>query len=410
MGLSAYQKRLLDRNIKIIVRLEEGTSPFDVAKEYNVSVATVYNIQKAFKEQKIKGLIPNDKIPLHRPQRLPDVEATTLYIRDKTNLGAEKIYDILVSEHDKYGINLCDIPHSRTIHSILQQNGRIIKPKIKTKVRTPDFYRVKDIEHPGQTVEMDIKSDHYLKGIPVNLIAAIDISSKVVTGEPYPCQTSQNVSLILISHVCSYGIPYILKTDNGAASSGKIDDPSFGIFTRLALFLGIEQVFIPIHEPKWNTFIERFFGTWDKEFWNINYFRSYEELFRKHCEFIDYYLKRRPHQGLRKSKCNSDHTKIPLQFFDKYATPRYPEMSWKALTNLLSNHKIPITKGKVSFLRRVPKSSIVSFKGHKIKVPDSLIGQVVKGTVFVEPGESTYKMALYFHDMRIKDILYRTGR
>lgn len=410
MGLSTYQKRLLDRNIKVIVRTEEGISPSDVAREYNISIATVYNIQKTFREQKVKGLIPKDKIPLHRPERLPEVEAVILYIRNGTNLGAEKIYDILVSEHDKYGINLNDIPHSRTIHSILQQNGRIIKSKIKTRVRTPDFYHIRDIEHPCQIAEMDIKSDHYLMGTPVNLIAAMDISSKIITSKPYPCQTSHNISLILISYVCKYGIPRILKSDNGSPFSGKIDDPSFGTFTKLALFLGIEHLFIPIHEPKWNTFIERFFCSWDKEFWNINHFRSYEELLQKHREFMDHYLTRRPHQGLRKSNCNSDHIKIPLQFFDKYATPHYPKMSRKAITKLLDNHKIPITKGKVSFLRRVPKSGLISFKGHKIEVPKSLVGQVVKGTVFVEPGENSYKMAIYFHDMHIKETLYRTER
>ncbi|MDO9575338.1 MAG: hypothetical protein Q7J55_02280 [bacterium] len=39
MGLSKYQKRSLDRNIKIIARAEEGASPSTIAREYKVSVA-----------------------------------------------------------------------------------------------------------------------------------------------------------------------------------------------------------------------------------------------------------------------------------------------------------------------------------------------------------------------------------
>ncbi len=62
---------------------------------------------------------------------------------------------------------------------------------------------------------------------------------------------------------------------NDAAFTGLGIKPRiFGQFVRIALYFGIELIFIPPGEPKHNSVVERVNGLWASAFWNRNYFCS----------------------------------------------------------------------------------------------------------------------------------------
>jgi hypothetical protein len=54
----------------------------------------------------------------------------------------------------------------------------------------------------------------------------------------------------------------------------------------LALYLGIEVIFIPPEEPKRNSTVERANGIWAQSFWSKNHFCSRADLLRKSGKFL----------------------------------------------------------------------------------------------------------------------------
>lgn len=58
---------------------------------------------------------------------------------------------------------------------------------------------------------------------------------------------------------------------------------------RLALYLGMELIFVPPGEAKRNHVVERVHGTWAESFWNKNHFTSLCDLERKSPKFFDWY-------------------------------------------------------------------------------------------------------------------------
>src|SRR5262249_23670561 len=86
------------------------------------------------------------------------------------------------------------------------------------------------------------------------------------------------------------GLPDLLQLDNDAAFTGLGRAPGvFGRFVRLALYLGLELLFVPPGEAKRNHVVERVHGTWAESFWNKNHFTSRRDLDRKSPKFFAWY-------------------------------------------------------------------------------------------------------------------------
>ena len=301
MKISEYQERIFKRNLDVIGALEQGLTPKEVAKSFQISLANVYSIRnKAAKACGVKALIPKSKAPKTEPIRDPVITGLIAKIREDTGFGAEKIYDFLIEHSTQYKIDPAIVPKARTIHHILCEQGQVTSRISRKKIYKPDYYHTRRTEEPNDIIEVDIKSDHYLKRKPVIVNGIIDICSKVTTVSIDGSKTAISATLNLIEHIYQYGLPRVVKTDNDMIYIGQIEGSSFGLFTRFCLLLGLEQTFIPIHSPRWNPFIESFFSTWDREFYNRIYHHGWDALIQGNRGFIIRYNTKRSHQGLKK--------------------------------------------------------------------------------------------------------------
>ncbi|MBI3950345.1 MAG: hypothetical protein HY314_07820 [Acidobacteria bacterium] len=83
------------------------------------------------------------------------------------------------------------------------------------------------------------------------------------------------------------GLADFLQVDNDAAFTGLGRKARiFGRFVRLALYLGIELVFISTREPKRNGLVERVNGLWASAFFDKDHFRSVIDVKRKRGKFL----------------------------------------------------------------------------------------------------------------------------
>jgi hypothetical protein len=165
------------------------------------------------------------------------------------------------------------------------------------------------------------------------------------------------------------GLPHRLQLDNDAAFNGGERTPRrFGTVVRLCLYFGIEPVFLPPGEPKRNSLVERINGLWVSQFWERNHFSCAKEVVGKQGLFLHWYADQYeppPLEGL-----------TPAQMQRRVRRVRLLRQQIRALPA-----ELPITAGRVHFVRKVSCDGRISFLGESWKVGRRLAHQYVWATV-----------------------------
>lgn len=164
------------------------------------------------------------------------------------------------------------------------------------------------------------------------------------------------------------GWPDFLQLDNDAAFTGLgRKGRLFGRFVRLALYLGIELIFIPPGEPRRNSKVERVNGLWSQSFWNKNHFTSLSQLRRKREKFFAWYETYEPPSLGGLSVKQAGQGRGPR---------RLPKKEVEAVPE-----KLPLTNGRLHFIRRVSEQGEVEILKEKWKVSKRLRDRYVWATI-----------------------------
>ena len=125
------------------------------------------------------------------------------------------------------------------------------------------------------------------------LIAFIDDHSRFIVGYGlYEDQTTKSTLDCLFKTIFQFGIPYAIISDRGAQFyANKIGKKKKGKckFQHILEEMGIRQIVARAHHPQTNGKIERWFGTYKREF---------NERFQNIDEYVYFYNYERPHQRL----------------------------------------------------------------------------------------------------------------
>jgi hypothetical protein len=168
------------------------------------------------------------------------------------------------------------------------------------------------------------------------------------------------------------GLPHGLQLDNDAAFSGGESPPRrFGTFVRLCLYLGIELIFTPPHEPKRNRLVEGINGLWAKSFWRRNHFCSFSEVIRQSPQFIQWYA----HSYAPKALAGL----TPAQAHRRVQRHRLTPQQGRALPS-----ELPLTAGRLHFIRRVTADGAIRFLGERWKVGKRSAHHYVWATVITQ--------------------------
>lgn len=157
------------------------------------------------------------------------------------------------------------------------------------------------------------------------------------------------------------GLPDGLQLDNDAAFNGTRKVARvFSPFVRLALYLGIELIFIPFGEAERNGVVERLNGLWSQGFWKRQHFRSVAHVQRASPVFIHWYT--------------AEYLKPATTATAK--SRRLTQRQRHALPNAL-----PIMAGRVHFERLVDEQGNIALLNETWHIDQRLAGQYVWATI-----------------------------
>lgn len=165
------------------------------------------------------------------------------------------------------------------------------------------------------------------------------------------------------------GVPDGLQLDNDAAFCGGYKVPRvFGDFVRLWLYVGSAPRFLPVHAPKRNGVIAKLNGLWSQTFGGRRRFRSLAHVQHASPECTTWYAHRSQPPALN--------GRSPLQ-------ARRQGRRWRRTTKDLHAlpSDLPLTAGRVHFLRCVNAEGTISLLNETWKVDLRLAGHYVWATI-----------------------------
>jgi hypothetical protein len=178
------------------------------------------------------------------------------------------------------------------------------------------------------------------------------------------------------------GLPDGLQLDNDVTFTGGERTPRrFGSFVRLCLYLGIELVFVPPAEPQRNGVVEGVNSLWARSFWNRYRFRSLRTVVSRSPQFLTWYMTQYHPPGLE--------GRTPAQAQRPLHRQRLTRCQLHALPE-----QLPITAGRIHFIRRVNAAGEIRLLGETWKVGKRFAHQYVWATV------STQCQTLEIHHRR----------
>jgi putative transposase len=210
----------------------------------------------------------------------------------------------------------------------------------------------------------------YLEGgAKVFVFHTVDLETRALEQTIRSDKTVASVRAHLLSTWQRLGLPDRLHLDNDAAfTGGERTKRRLGAIVRLCLYLGIEVVFLPPGEPKRNGVVERINGLWAQQFWERNRFRTFNQVLRRQGMFLDWYWHR------YKPECLEGLT--PAQAQQQVGRVRLSERQARELPA-----KLPLTAGRVHFVRCVASDGTIGFLGEKWVVGRRLAQEYIWATV-----------------------------
>lgn len=175
------------------------------------------------------------------------------------------------------------------------------------------------------------------------------------------------------------GIPQYTQVDNEGCFSGGFTHPGvLGKVVRLALHVGTELVFSPVGHPQSNGSVERFHQDYDQHVWKDTDLHNRSEVQAQAEPFFSDYRQSRHHSALRGASPAEVHQRI---------TPRKLSPDFQ-----LPTHKLPLTEGRIHFMRRVNPDHTVSVLNLTWSLPDAKLDRGVWVTLELNTSGATLRI------------------
>ena len=257
------------------------------------------------------------------------------------------------------------VPTRSTINRWLKAAGLISGNALKP---TPPFYPTPTIGADFVFAACDWAARYLEGGEKVFVFHTVDTHTHALAQSSSGDKTTASVCAHLLQTCATLGVPDFLQIDNDAAFTGLGKTPGgFGQFVRLALYLGIELIFIPPGDPERNALVEGIHHLWAQSFWNKNHFASLKAFQGKSPQFLAWYEDYAPPalQGLTVKDARRGVKRRTLP-------PR-------ALNHLPPD--LPVTAGRLHFIRRVNERGVINLRKEDWKVSRRLAGEYVWATL-----------------------------
>lgn len=314
------------------------------------------------------GLGSQSRRPRHRPAA-HSTQMVRLIVRTRQRLRRERVGLIgpRAIRRELRALRLGKrLPSLATIKRVLKAEGLTTSPPTETTA-----YRPLPLAHLSGCLHATDWTCRYLEGgTKVYAFHTLNLHTRACSQTIAANKTTATVIHHALQTWKSLGIPTFLQLDNDAAFNGGYKVPRvFGQFVRLALYLGIELIFLPVGEPECNGDIEQFNRLWSRAFFNRRHFETLPACQHASPAFIQWYQ-------------------------THYAPPKLGERTPQAVHRAAGPHRqlterqaaqlpsdLPITAGRVHFIRRVAPDGTIAMLNETWRVGKRWTNKYVWATI-----------------------------
>lgn len=364
--------------------LRAGKSVREVAKQMNRSQGWVSKWQKRYREQGWQSLRGETTAPKEHGRRLSE-EMETAILRTRSELEAGAALGTGLKYVGSRAIRTRlkqtgsgELPSQRAVERVLRRAGmlRSYQSCEQPKIRYPHL-------RPQQAhvlCQVDIAPHFLTGGQRVACFNALDVVSRYPTGYAYLERRSQEAAEFLVRVWQEIGIAHYTQVDNEGCFSGGFTHPYvLGKVARLALMVGTELLFSPIRYPESNGYVERFHQDYDLHVWQHTYLEALVNVRQQEQDFFQLYRTQHYPEALA--------GKTPAEAHGQPAARR------SAADFVLPSTKLPLTEGRLHFIRKVQPDATVSVLNVDWLLPKPATQQAVWVTLHLQPQGAT--LAIY---------------
>ena len=291
-------------------------------------------------------------------------------------------------------LGLTPLPSVRTIARILQRAGLTNPPLRLAQSLARSDYPGPQAQDTNQLHQVDVVGPRYLTGDKTRYYFLIckDVFDQAVYTELVESRSMDGILTFLIHAWQHLGLPERVQFDNGREFCGFGHSARhLSRVIRLCLRLEVEVVFIPPGKPQRNGSIENFNG-W---FQPLLLKRTY----RRACD-----LSRQ--LRLLMTTVNEQHVHPQLGYKTPTQYRRSKRLRVLPANFKLEGSKLPISVGKVTFIRLVSAEGNINILEQRFKVGKRLKFQYVKATLYTR-----YQTLKVYHKGRLlKQFDYKLPR
>lgn len=259
------------------------------------------------------------------------------------------------------------VPSTATIQRILQAEG--LTHPVGAGCESA-FYPWLEAWTVNAIHATDIITRHLGGGEEVQNFHTLDHFSHAAALSQCADKTSGTACAHLLKTWAKLGLPQIQQFDNEDAFRGGHRHPRvIGQVVRLCLFCGVEPLFTPYYEPKRNHPIETFHSVWLAAFWSRFRFHNRAQVQSEVPLFEHWYHTVYRPPALQGRTPTQVRRGVPIVRLDT------------ARRQLIPAGRLPITAGKIHFMRKVKTTGDIEVLNETWSVGEKWIGQYVCTTI-----------------------------
>lgn len=300
-----------------------------------------------------------------------DDEIVEMVLEYRTRLEKDSVASIgglaILAAMERDG---AEAPSLRSIERILtvhaRSNPATRKPDRSTVARLP---LPKVDGRPGIWQQADWIQDRYLEGgIRFNSIQITDVGSDALAAGQHRRRTLLNAVTTLIDHAWPIlSIPFGISVDNAFIATTHRDNP-WTVWTKVCLFFGVELIVSPPNELGWTNHVENVNNLWQNRTIARHHFDTFAALKTLNERFCQWAMNERP---------VLNPTEVGTRYPGALINMHHHQLRWlpdiRVIDHLDHNGKlhIPLTNGRLTFLRRVTdRAIVVAHRPWSVDLPD----------------------------------------
>lgn len=360
---------------------EQGSKPSQIAVELGRSRQWVNKWLGRYRSEGDSGLASRSRRPHSSPSRLgTDVRNEIVAVRGLLE-GDRHANRDAVAIQDKIEVRarIEAVPSLASIKRVLASEG-LARPYRKRVRSKTSMLGLPEVTDPGVWQQTDWVQDRALgHGVRFSSLQISDVGSHMLSSGQHRRRTLAVAVRQLTEQAWpQLSIPQAMSTDNAFSRTTHPDNP-FTLWIRVLLMFGVEPIISPPHTLGFTNHVEAVNGLWQDRTINRHHYRSLEDLQTDNARFLEWANHRRAVLDIERHG-----TKYPAA----YVAAHRHRLRWLpdgfTLDDYHQPHSppIPLTRGRVTFLRHVLDGHTIRVAQTRWPIPDTLpIGALVVAAI-----------------------------